>query len=118
MGVTDILAELVRINSVNPEWGGPGERKVATWIRQFFEQRDISVAETEVLLGRPNIIAKIPGRDSNRRMVFEAHMDTVSAENMAIAPFEPEIRDGKLFGRGSVDVKAGLAAMMLSLIHI
>ncbi len=115
--VINTLAELVRINSINPEWNGPGEKDVANWVRDFFETREIEVHEYEVLPGRPNIIAMLPGRDRSRRVLFEAHMDTVSAYEMDIQPFDPRIDDGKLFGRGSVDVKSGLAAMMHAVAH-
>jgi acetylornithine deacetylase len=57
------------------------------------------------------LIARIPGR-TTRRIVLEAHTDTVSIKGMEIDPFGAEIRGGKLYGRGSVDDKAGLAAMM------
>lgn len=111
--VTQILADLVRINSVNSSYeGGPGEREIATWIRQFFEQRGMNVWEDEVLPGRPNIIARLPGRDATRRVVLEAHTDTVTVKGMSIPPFDPRIENGKLYGRGSSDTKAGLAAMM------
>ncbi len=111
--VIQTLADLVRIESVNPEWGGPGERGVANYVRQFFADAGIETAEVEALTGRPNIIAKVPGRDASRRIVLEAHMDTVTAEGMEIPPLEPKIDgDGRLYGRGSCDVKAGLAAMM------
>ena len=111
--VIQTLADLVRINSVNPSYeGGVGERDVATYVRRFFEQRGVEVWEQEVFSGRPNVIARLPGRDSTRRIVLEAHTDTVSVKGMTIPPFEPRIEDGKLFGRGSCDTKAGLAAMM------
>jgi len=106
------LASLIRINSVNSAYGGPGEREIATWIRAFFEQRNIEVREQEVFPGRPNIIARLPGRDPTRRVILEAHMDTVTAQGMSIPPFEPRVEDDKMFGRGSCDTKAGLAAMM------
>jgi len=106
------LASLIRINSVNSAYGGPGEREIATWVRAFFEQRNIEVREQEVFPGRPNIIARLPGRDPHRRVILEAHMDTVTAQGMSIPPFEPRIEDGKMFGRGSCDTKAGLAAML------
>lgn len=111
--VLQTLADLVRINSINSSYeGGPGEAEAAAYLRKFFEQRGIEVWEQEVFPGRNNVIARVPGRDASRRMVFEAHMDTVSVKGMTIDPFDPVIRDGKLHGRGSVDDKAGLAAMM------
>jgi acetylornithine deacetylase/succinyl-diaminopimelate desuccinylase family protein len=111
--VLQTLADLVRINSINSSYeGGPGEKEVAAYVRLFFEQRGIEVWEQEVFPGRNNVIARVPGDDSSRRIVFEAHMDTVSIKGMTIDPFDPVIRDGKLHGRGSVDDKAGLAAMM------
>lgn len=111
--VLQTLSELVRINSINSSYeGGPGEAEAATYVRRFFEQRGIEVWEQEVFPGRNNVIARIPGRDSTRRIVFEAHMDTVSIKGMTIDPFDPVVRDGKMHGRGSVDDKAGLAAMM------
>jgi acetylornithine deacetylase len=72
----------------------------------------MEVWEEEVFPGRPNVIARLPGRDPGRRLVLEAHTDTVSVKGMTIPPFEPLILDGKMYGRGSCDTKAGLATMM------
>lgn len=58
------------------------------------------------------MIARIPGLDPSKRLVLEAHMDTVSVEGMTIDPFDPKIIDGCMYGRGACDTKAGLAAMM------
>ena len=111
--VTQSLADLVRINSVNSSYeGGPGEREIAAWVRRFFEQRGIEVWEDEVFPNRPNVIARLPGRDPTRRVVLEAHTDTVTVKGMSIPPFEPRVENGRLYGRGSCDTKAGLAAMM------
>ena len=107
------LSDLVRINSVNSAYeGGPGEAEVAAYVRRFFEQRGIEVSEQVVFPGRNNVVIRLPGRNPNRRLVLEAHMDTVSIKGMTIPPFEPTISGGKLYGRGSVDDKAGLATMM------
>ena len=114
--VLQTLADLVRINSVNSSYeGGPGEAEIAEYVRRFFEQRGIEVWEQEVFPGRPNVLARLPGLDSTRRIVLEAHTDTVSVKGMTIPPFEPVIRDGKMYGRGSCDTKAGLATMMHAL---
>jgi acetylornithine deacetylase len=115
----ETVAALVRINSLNSSYpGGPGEGEIARWVRRFFEQRGLEVWEQEVFPGRPNVIVRLPGRDAARRVILEAHTDTVSVEGMSIPPFEPRIADGKLYGRGSCDTKAGLAAMMHALASV
>ena len=113
--VAQTLADLVRINSVNASYdAGPGEREIATWVRGFFEQRGIEVWEQEVFSGRPNVIARLPGRDPSRRVIFgSAHgYGFGGRRGMTIPPFEPRVEDGKLYGRGSCDTKGGLAGMM------
>jgi acetylornithine deacetylase/succinyl-diaminopimelate desuccinylase family protein len=111
--VIDTLAELVRINSINPAYeGGVPEAGVVAYIRQFFQPLGVEMWEQEVFPGRPNLIVRVPGRDPARRVVLEAHTDTVSINGMTIPPFEPTIADGKLYGRGACDTKAGLAGMM------
>ncbi len=114
--VIDTLADLVRINSINPAYeGGVSESAMAAYIGSFFEMRGIETCEQEVFPGRPNRIARLPGRDPSRRIVLEAHTDTVSVVGMTIPPFEPVIEGGRLYGRGSCDTKAGLAGMMYAL---
>jgi len=110
------LADLVRLNSVNPAFeGGQPEAGIIGYIRSFFEQRGLETSEQEVLPGRPNLIVRLPGRNPRRRLVLEAHVDTVSVKGMTIPPFEPALADGRLYGRGACDNKGGLAAMMHAL---
>lgn len=117
--VLSILSDLVRINSVNSSYeGGPGEGGVADYVKRFFESHGIETEEQIVFPGRNNVIARLPGSNSSRRLVLEAHMDTVSVKGMTIPPFEPTVADGKMYGRGSCDTKAGLAAMMHALAEI
>jgi acetylornithine deacetylase ArgE len=107
------LADLVSINSINLEYeDGRPEREVAEYFERFFEQRGIETFRQDVMPGRFNVIARLPGQNSARRVVMEAHMDTVSIKGMTIPPFEPAIRNGRLYGRGACDTKGGLAAMM------
>ncbi len=67
--------------------------------------------------GRPQLIARLPGRGGGRSLVFNGHIDVVSGEpreEWTSDPFTPEVRDGRLYGRGSCDMKGGIAAMVLA----
>lgn len=117
--VLQTLIDLVRINSVNPSYqGGPGEGAVAEYLMHFFASHGVECWKQPVWPDRPNVLARLPGRQSHRRVVLEAHMDTVSIQGMTISAFEPCLSGGKLFGRGSCDTKAGLAGMMQALVAL
>ncbi|MCZ2073574.1 MAG: M20 family metallopeptidase [Bryobacteraceae bacterium] len=114
--VVETLAGLVRINSINPAYeGGTPEAALVEYIEQFFTSRSIRTWRQEVFPGRPNLIAAVPGRQSSRRLILEAHTDTASVKGMTIPPFEPRVEGGRLYGRGACDTKGGLAAMMHAL---
>jgi acetylornithine deacetylase len=107
------LADLVGINSVNPAYRqGRSEAEIQAYVLDFFRRHDISACEQPALPGRANVIGILPGRVPGKRIVFEAHSDTAGIEGMTIAPFAAEVRDGRLYGPGSCDTKAGLAAML------
>jgi len=116
--VVATLADLVRIDSVNPQFGGPGEGGVADYIEQRLRASGIESRRTEVLPGRDNVVGIVPGRDRSRQVVLEAHMDVVSIAGMTIPPFDPVIDGGRMYGRGSCDTKAGLAGMLHAVIDI
>jgi acetylornithine deacetylase len=112
-GLLRTLSDLIHINSVNPAYlAGRPEKEIQDFVFEFFSSRGIDAVEQQVSPGRANVIAKLPGRNTSRRIIFEAHSDTAGVEDMAIAPFEPEIKHGRIYGRGACDTKAGLAAMM------
>ncbi|MCC6881884.1 MAG: M20 family metallopeptidase [Verrucomicrobiales bacterium] len=117
--VISLLGDLVRLNSINSHYpGGPGEKEMATFVRGYLDGIGLETWVQEPLPGRPNVIARLPGKDPTRRLILEAHLDTVSVTGMTIPPFEPVIADGRLHGRGSCDTKAGLAGMMQALAGI
>jgi acetylornithine deacetylase/succinyl-diaminopimelate desuccinylase family protein len=114
--VTRILSDLVGIPSMNPmgrDRSGPSyaEGQIADYIATYLRRRGLDVQVDEVSPGRPNVAGYVQ-RNSGTTVLLEAHLDTVHADNMVIDPFRPEIRDGKLFGRGSCDTKASLAAFV------
>ncbi len=117
--VIKTLSNLVRIPSVNPNYeGGTGEEMIAEWIHHFFDSHQIQVIQQPVLPGRFNVIAKLPGQTPHKRLILEAHVDTVSTKGMEVPPYEPNIRQGHLHGRGSCDTKGGLSAMMHAMVEI
>jgi acetylornithine deacetylase len=116
--IAETLASMVRVNSVNPAYGdGGSEANMVPLVHEFFRARGIETFEQEVFPGRHNVIARLPGKTS-RKLVLEAHTDTVSIKGMTVPPFEPFIEGGRMHGRGSVDDKAGLVAMMHAMASI
>ncbi len=111
--VLSLLADLIRINSVNPNYdGGVPEEEIACFVEAYFRDRGVEVTRTDVYPQRPNVIARLPGRDSSRRIILEAHLDTVSVKGMTIDPWDPLISNDRMHGRGACDTKGGMAAMM------
>ena len=107
------LADLVSINSVNPQYpGGPGEGALAEYVADYFRKNSFPFEMQTVLEGRSNVIARLEGRPGGHTLVLEAHMDTASELGMGRDTFRPVREGNRLFGRGSCDTKAGLAAMM------
>jgi acetylornithine deacetylase len=104
---------LVQIDSRNPTLSadGPGERNLALALGSVLEKWGFSVDVGES--DRPNLIARIGPRDSPAIM-FAGHLDTVGVEGMTHDPFSGNIRDGRLYGRGSCDMKSGVAAMCVA----
>lgn len=115
--LTATLTPLVRIDSQNPSTGGPagGEAAVMARAAEFLGDHGIQAELWEALPGRPNLTARIPGRDDSRTLLFETHVDTVSAAGMSIDPFGAVVREGRLWGRGSTDAKGQATAMLHAL---
>ena len=103
---------LVAVDSRNPgiAAGGPGEAAVAALLAAVLRDWGFAVELQEVAPGRPNVIARI-GRAGGPRLMFNGHLDIVGTDGMLHPPFDPVVRDGRIYGRGSADMKAGIAAM-------
>jgi len=110
------LQRLVCIPSVapaqaGPRAGAPGEGQVAAAVAGWFRELGGEVEVEEVLPGRPSVYGIWRGRGEGWAAV-DVHMDTVGVEQMTGDPFSGEIRDGRVYGRGSVDTKASLAVVL------
>jgi acetylornithine deacetylase len=117
MDALDILRELVAIPSVNPmgrDVSGPEffEARLGDWLVEFFRRLDVRWQRLEVSPGRSNVIARIDRPGARQTILLDAHQDTVPVDGMTIPPFTPEVREGRLYGRGACDVKGGMAAML------
>jgi acetylornithine deacetylase/succinyl-diaminopimelate desuccinylase family protein len=108
-----LLRQLVSIDSVNPSLvpGAAGEGAIARAIADHMRRMGLDVDVQEVAPGRPNVIGVLEGKASGRSLMYCGHIDTVGVEAMA-APFAADVRDGRLYGRGSQDMKGGVAAMI------
>ena len=103
---------MVATPSVNPilAAGGVGERAMAdltcSWLRDWGLETEI----VEVEPGRYNVIGRLEG--SGPSLLLNGHLDTVGVEGMTTAPFGAELVDGKVLGRGSCDMKGGVASIL------
>ncbi|KAI1764942.1 acetylornithine deacetylase [Hypoxylon sp. FL1150] len=109
---------LVRINSANPTLGsipGPGETKIAQYIAQWLEYRDIETHWIEPTKGRPSIAGMARGSGGGASLMLNGHIDTATLLGYDGDALSGEIRDGKLYGRGAADMKGGVAAALVAL---
>jgi acetylornithine deacetylase len=111
--VIELLKALVRIDSVNPSLvpGAAGEQAVARALAEHMRGMGLEVHVQEVAEGRPNVVGVLQGREPGRSLMLCGHIDTVGVAGMP-RPFDPVERDGRVYGRGSQDMKSGVAAMV------
>lgn len=140
--ILQTLSELIQIRTENlPPIGNEkkGQEYLFNKISKFIPEKDIDLFEIDDIngirehplffptmdnlireyKGRPNLVARLKGGGSGRSIVFSGHMDTMPAgeEKWTVFydPFSGKIKDGKMYGRGSADMKAGTFAGFLSI---
>ena len=114
----DIFSKAVDIPSTNPTGN---EKPMCEYVESLLRQNDIDYFTVAVEKDRYDIIAKIKGKSDKDAVVFTGHMDVVPVSDDEIKrwntpPFKATIKDGKLFGRGSADMKSGLISAIYSMI--
>lgn len=111
----DLIGRLVSIDSVNPalDPAHPGETEIARFVRDWADARGLETTWLEPVAGRPSVLVRAPGRGGGRTLMLNAHLDTVGVAGMD-APFAPRVEDGRMVGRGAMDMKASLAACLLA----
>jgi succinyl-diaminopimelate desuccinylase len=105
--------ELVRIPSVYRPEEGEAEEPAARWVEARFKDIGLETCFEVVEPGRPNVIGIWRGAEGGRTLMFEGHTDVVTEGDVSqwtYPPFEAQIVDGKMYGRGANDMKGGLVA--------
>ncbi len=126
----ELLQRLIRINTANPYCGDatasnetegqlvlkPLLEDMGATVRLFdcpddiYERMGVIGPQGRCFKDRPNLVAEFKFGDGPAKVMLMGHMDTVGGENMEIEPFSGEVKDGKVWGRGTSDCKGGLTA--------
>ncbi len=119
--VRELLAVLVGIDSSVPAPQDEDrlcpEARIASWLADHLRGMGMAVETREMVPGRANLVAHWPDQPvaGRRSLMLEAHMDTVTAEGMTVDPFGGEVRDGRMYGRGTCDTKGSMAAFLTAM---
>ena len=114
-----LTQEMVAFKSVNPRYMAEPELSEESAIQDFLEARlnalGLQLTRWEKEAGRPNLVATLTGSGGGKSLAFNGHIDVVPIGDRAGWDFDPwgsDINAGKLYGRGALDMKAGIAAFI------
>src|SRR4051812_47894788 len=114
---TQLLQELIRFDTVNP----PGnEQAVQNFLQDKLEAAGFDCVQLAAVAGRPNLVARLPGRSDGPRLCYLGHADTVLAnpEDWTLDPWSGELHDGCIWGRGALDMKDQVACEVAAAIAL
>ncbi len=116
--IAGLTALLVAIDSTNPDLvsGGAGEGEIAAFIAAWLRDHGVEVEVHDAAPGRPNVVGVVRGSGGGKTLMLNAHVDAVGPGGMQ-DPCDPRIDGNRLYGRGAYDMKASLAAIMLTAIR-
>ena len=105
--LTDLLADIVAIDSVNPSLvpGGAGEGEIAAYVADWSRAAGLDVEILEATPGRPSVVVRARGTGGGRALLVCGHLDTVTLEGMRDT--SARVEGDRLYGRGAYDMKAG-----------
>lgn len=113
----ELTRQLVRfetVNPINPEQG------CVEYVGNLLAEHGFEISYHEFAPGRPSLIARIGGSESKPPLCFTGHLDTVPLghKEWSVSPFNGDIVDGKLYGRGTSDMKSGVAAFVAAVVEL
>jgi len=111
--IKNVLIQLVRTDSRNPSMvaDAPGEGNIGSVLANLMKEIGLKVTTYNLAPDRVNVVGELTGTGSGRSLILNGHMDTVGVDEMK-DPFSGDVKDGRLYGRGSQDMKGSLAAML------
>ena len=112
--ITNLAQELIKI----PSDETAGEKEVCEYLESYLKSLGMKVLLQKVLPNRPNIIAEVIGDEVGKSIMFNGHVDTVPVGDIkkwSMDPYSAIIKDNKLFGRGSTDMKGAIASMIIAM---
>lgn len=114
-----LIKDLVAFKSINPNFmDNPSiseEAQVQDFLEQLLRNMGLDVTRWELAADRPNIVARIPGKGGGNSLALNGHIDVVPIGDEKLWKYDPwgsDIVDGRLYGRGTVDMKAGVSAFI------
>jgi succinyl-diaminopimelate desuccinylase len=117
MSPVDLTVKLIRFDTINP----PGQEEACTrHLERLLSAAGFACSIVPLADGRPNLIARIGGNDRKPPLAFTGHTDTVplGLKPWSVPTHDGLIRDGKVWGRGSCDMKGGVAAFVVAAIEM
>ena len=114
---TGLLKELVKIDSVNPTLvpGAKGEEEIAEYVANWLKALGLKAKVDKIEAKRCNAVGALKGAGGGKSLMLNGHIDTVGYDYMTIDPLKPVIKDGRMYGRGTFDMKGGLVASLAAL---
>ncbi len=110
----EVLQKMIKFKTVNE----PGDEKpLAEYIKNLLEEIGLEVKLDDLGNNRANVIGRLKGAGEREALLFNGHLDTVPPGDIQwkYGPYSGDVVDGKIYGRGSADMKGGLAAMLIAL---
>jgi acetylornithine deacetylase/succinyl-diaminopimelate desuccinylase-like protein len=111
-----LLQKLIQFDTTNP----PGnERDCVLYIQGLLAEAGIESQLLAKSAERPNLVARLPGSGQSAPLLLYGHVDVVTTENQAWThpPFEGKLVDGHVWGRGALDMKGGVAMMVMAFLR-
>ena len=113
----ELLRDFLRIDTTNP----PGnEEKAALFIQDLLRREGFSSDIYQAVPGRANILSRIKGRLTGKPVILLGHIDVVPAkrDEWSHDPFGAEVKDGFIYGRGAIDMKAQVICQLAAFVEL